>query len=391
MAELTFTAFSGTTCPTAFQIYDTEPQFQLDADKVVFYVQRNLGTPVMDSELDLRQIWTAFEQSTIEYSQTINSHHARNVLLDLLGQGTGSLSGSEQVFPLNNSTEFARKTTVQYSSEFGAGGPYPWFTASIDITTGKQRYDLFTDLSGALTGANEGKNIIVRNIYHFEPTAAFRFFDTTSVLNFLGNALNFESYSPETIFYLLPIWEDVLRGIQLELNQRVRRSNYSFDLKGHELMLYPVPNVDKQLFLEYTISPRDPIGGEAGTATEIRGHQARGVVSNLSNIAFGHIGYDDMNSIAHTWIWRMTLAMCKEILGQIRAKYNTLPIPGSEITLNGPALISEGREDQANLRLELKEILESMSYKNLMTEKVELEKQAVEEWKNVPLLIYISH
>jgi hypothetical protein len=249
---------------------------------------------------------------------------------------------------------------------------------------------VFSALSGVLTGANDGKNIVVRNIFHFEPTAAFRFFDTTSVLNFLGNALNFESYSPETIFYLLPIWEDVLRGIQLELNQRVRRSNYSFDLKGGELMLYPVPNVDKELFLEYTISPRDPIGGAPGSATEIRGHQARGVVSNLSNIAFGHIGYGDMNSIAHTWIWRMTLAFSKEILGGIRSKYNTLPIPGTDVTLNGPALVGEGREDQANLRLELKDILESMSYKNLMAEKVELEKQAVEEWRNVPLLIYLS-
>lgn len=386
MPDLSFTPFSAslTERPTAFGIYDAEPQFQIDADNIVYYVQRNLGTPVLDSELDLREIWTSFEQATVEYSQTINAHHARNTLLDLLGQGTGSLSGSEQLYPLNNSTEFARKMSVQYSAEFGSGGPYKWFTGSIQLQPGQQRYDLFSALSGVLTGANEGKSIVMRQIYHVEPTAAFRFFDTTSVLNFLGNALNFESYSPETIFYLLPIWEDILRGTQLQLNQRVRRSNYSFDLKGMELMLYPTPNDDRNLFFEYTISPRDP------TSEDIQGHQARGVVSNISNVAFGHIGYGDVNSIGHTWIWRMTLAMCKEILGQIRAKYAQLPIPGQTITLNGPELISQGREDQANLRLELKELLDQMSYKNLMAEKNELEEGVQNEWKRVPLLIYRS-
>jgi hypothetical protein len=387
LSDLTFAAFSASLSirPTAFGIYDSDTQFQADADKVVYYVQRFLGTPVIDSELDLREIWTAFEQATIEYSQTINTHHARNIMLDLLGQGTGSLSGSEQVFPLNNSTEFARKMTTQYSTELGVGGPYPWFSSSINVVTGQPKYDLFSALSGVLTGSNQGKNIIIRSVHHYEPVAAFRFFDTTSVLNFLGNALGFESYSPETIFYLLPIWEDVLRGTQLELNQRVRRSNYSFDLKGNELTLFPVPNRDKKLYLEYTISPRDP------TDPTIRGHLSKGVVSNLSNIAFGHIGYDDINSLGHTWIWKMTLAMCKEILGQIRSKYNTLPIPGTDITLNGPELLAQGREDQANLRLELREILDQMSYKNLAREKNEIEASAREIWKQVPLLIYISH
>lgn len=388
MADLSFTSFSGTTRPTALQIYDSDPVFQADADKMVYHVQRNLGTPVLDSELDLRQIWGAFEQATLEYSQTINTYHARNILLDLIGQGTGSLSGSEQVFPIGNTTEFARKLTFQYSSELGTGGPFVWQSSSINLVAGQQRYDLWTPLSGVLTGANENKNIIVRRVFHYEPTAAFRFFDTTSVLNFLGNAMNFESYSPETIFYLLPIWEDVLRGTQLSLNQRVRRSNYSFELKGNELMIFPTPTKAAELFLEYTIGPRDPVGGESGT--EIRGHLSKGVVSNLSNIAFGHIGYGDMNSMAHTWIWRMTLAFSKEILGQIRSKYKSMPIPGSDITLNGPELIAQGREEQANLRLELKEILLSMSYKNLLEEKVQLNKTAVEEFKNIPLLIYRS-
>lgn len=390
MADLSFISFSGTVRPTAFGTYDNDPIFQADADKIVYFVQRNLGTPVLDAELDLRQIFTAFEQATLEYSQTINSSHARNVLLDLLGSSTGSLSGSENIYTENNSMNFTRKTTIQYSSEFGANGNLHWFTGSITLVAGQQKYDLWPAVSGAVSGT-VGKGVIIRTVRHYEPTAAYRFFDTTSVMNFLGNQFKFESYSPETIFYLLPIWEDVLRGTQLQLNQRVRRSNYSFDIKDFELTLYPTPSKSSNLFFEYTVTKdaNDYLSGSS-SASNRSGHVARGVTSNISNIAFGHIGYKDINSIGKNWIWRMTLAFSKEILGQIRSKYGSIPIPGSEITLNGSELISQGKEEQANLRLELKELLDQMSYKNLMAERNELEEIAEKNLTRVPLLIYIS-
>ena len=97
MADIAFTPFSASlaTRPTAFGLFDNDVTFQQDADKIVYYVQRNLGTPVLEAELDLVQLWTNFETATTEYSYAINNHHARNILLDMLGQPTGSLSGSE--------------------------------------------------------------------------------------------------------------------------------------------------------------------------------------------------------------------------------------------------------------------------------------------------------
>lgn len=391
MPDLSFTSFSGTVRPTSMGIYDADEEFQVDADKMVYYVQRNMGTPVLDSELDLREIWSAFEQATLEYSQTINTHHARNVLLDLLGQPTGSLSGSENIYPISNHVEVARRITMQYSHEMGTGGPYRWFTGSVNIVPGQNKYDLWSAVSSSISGAAPGTSVVIRKIHHYEPFASYRFFDTTSVLNFMGNAMNFQSYSPETIFYLLPIWEDVLRGIQLELNQRVRRSNYSFDLVGYELTLYPVPSSPRRLFFEYTLN-RNPNGEEVSGSSEMRGNYlTRGVTSNLSNIAFGHLGYSGINSIGKNWIWRMTLAFAKEILGEIRSKYQSIPIPGGDVTLNGDALLSRAREDQANLRQELREILEAMSYKNLLQEKNEIEESAKKTFGNIPILIYISH
>lgn len=387
MGDLVFTSFSGTTRPTAFGTYDTDDQFQSDADRLVYFVQRELGAPVLDSELDLRQIWTAFEQSTIEYSTTINMNHARNVMLDMLGQSTGSLSGSENALPLFNTTEFSRKIMIQYAAEFGANSPYPVYTASIDLIPGQQRYNLLTPITGVLSGTSaEGQLVQIRKVHHYEPTAAYRFFDTTSVMNFMGNAMNFQSYSPETIFYLLPVWEDILRGTHLQLNQRVRRSNYSFDVKGYELVVYPTPTNSKKLYFEWTVA-KDPLNASIG-GTPL--HTSRGVVSNVSNLAFGHLGYSHINSMGRSWIWRMALAMCKEILGNIRSTYSNIPIPDGTISLNGEQLISQGQTEMQNLRQELREYLEMLSYKNLLAERTEIEDLAVKSMSKIPMLIYIS-
>lgn len=385
--ELTFTSFSGTSRPTAFQLFDSDVQFQADADKFVYYVQRNLGSPVLESDLDVRQIWSCLENACIEYSTTINTHHAKNVMLDLLGRPTGSLSGSENALPLFNTSEFSRKILIQYAAEFGANSPFPWFTASINLIPNQQTYDLLAPLSGVVSGTTNANQLIqIRKVHHYEPTAAYRFFDTTSVMNFMANNLNFASYSPETIFYLLPIWEDVLRGTQLQLNQRVRRSNYSFDIQGYQLRVYPVPTRAQKLYFEWSVS-RDPLNA---TINGVPLHQSRGVTSNLSNIAFGHIGYSNINSMGKVWIYRMGLALCKEVLGIIRTTYNNIPIPDATITMNGSELISMARTEMENLRQELREMLEQMSYKNLFAERIELEEMAKKSANNIPLLFYVS-
>jgi hypothetical protein len=276
---------------------------------------------------------------------------------------------------------------VQYSSEFGVNSPYPWFTASIQLIPGQQNYNLLTPITGVITGTvMQDQAIQIRKVHHYEPTNAYRFFDMSSVNNFMANNMGFSSYSPETMFFMLPIWEDVLRSTQLQLSQRVRRSNYSFEIQGYNLRVYPVPSRDQKLFYEWSPA-RDPLNPQING---VNIGQSRGVTSNLSNIAFGHLGYSNINSMGKNWIFRMTKAMCKEILGNIRSYYSKIPIPDSDITLNGPELINQAKSEMENLRQELRETLEQMTYKNLMTERSELETLAKKSFSNVPLLIYIS-
>jgi hypothetical protein len=389
MTDISFTTFSAALAqnehPTSMQIYDSDPVFQQDADKMVYLVQRTLGSPVLESEISLYQIWDCFEQATLEFSMEINKHHAKNILVDLLGQPTGSLSGSENAYVLGNSAEFARRLTLQYAYEIGANSPWAWNTGSIDLIPGQQTYDLMPALSASLTGSTVS-GVQIRKIHHYEPVAAYRFFDTTSVLNFLGNNMNFSSYSPETIFYMLPIWEDVLRGVQLEFNQRVRRSQYSFEIRGFKLKLYPVPNRAMKLWYEWT-SSHDPLNNTIGGMSL---YNTKGVTSNLSNVAFGHLGYSGINSIGRTWIWKMTVAMVKERLALIRGKFQSIPIPNGEVNINWQQLQNQAEKDMENLRQELKETLDQLSYKNIAQEKNDLQELAIKEWNRLPKFVYRS-
>ena len=63
----------------------------------------------------------------------------------------------------------------------------------------------------------------------------------TSAVNYLNNQFAFESFTPETVFYVLPVYEDLLRAGQLDISNRVRRSNYSYLLQGTNLRIYPRP------------------------------------------------------------------------------------------------------------------------------------------------------
>jgi hypothetical protein len=53
------------------------------------------------------------------------------------------------------------------------------------------------------------------------------------------------------------------------------------------------------------------------------------------------------------------------MLGQIRGKFASIPIPGESVTLNADALLSQAKEEQEKLREELKTTLDELTYKKL--------------------------
>ena len=351
--------FENTSSPTPFGIYDSETEFISDADNIVTFVKRKLGDDILSVELTKNQIWGNFEEATLEYSSILNQYQAKSQLVNFLGYATGSMTGSEEKY-IRENLEFLGRFAEPYAMEAGIGGSYNSLSGSIQLEIGRQDYNIYTELSGAnglLFDDTKGK-IKIEEVFHYNPQAAYRFFDTTSAINYLNNEFSFESFTPETVFYILPVYEDILRGGQLDLSNRVRRSNYSYKINGTNFRIYPLPTTETKLFLRIRQYP-DPLSPSYTDAT-VHG------VSNMSNLPFGNVKYNRINSIGRQWIRSYTLAISMEQLGYIRSKFGSIPVPNAEVSLNGSDLINNGRTDRDGLKEKLREMLESMTYDKLM-------------------------
>lgn len=359
--------FANTTNPTPFGAFDSDTEFQSEADKMVTFVKRKLGDDILSVELTKKQIWACFEESFFQYGQIVNEYQARSQLSTFLGTSTGSMSGSEQKFP-HETLQFLERMAEPYAFEAGVGGSYNSLSGSIQLIKGQQDYDIYDSLqddSGNLLYSSSlntySSKMKIQEVFHFNPQAAYRFFDTTSAINYLNNEFSFESFTPETIFYVLPVFEDILRAGQMDISHRVRRSNYSFKVIGTNIRIYPTPTGDqsnRKLWIRVAFAP-DPLNPSYGDST-IYG------VSNLSNVPFGDLTYSNVNSIGKQWVRQYALSLSTELLGLVRSKFKSLPIPNADIQLDGDNLISQGREDKKELVTKLREMLDSLTYDKII-------------------------
>lgn len=379
--------FVQTSSPTPWSFFDQDASFQTDADKMVTFVKTVLGDPVLSVELTKKMIWASFEEATLEYSRVINEHQAKSQLATYLGTATGSLSGSEQRYA-RESLDFLLRSAEPYAGEAGVGGSFNTVSGSILLEQGRQDYDIYTECK------DQGGNVIFDNltikgkmkifeVFHFSPSTAYRFFNSTSALNYLNNEFSFESFTPETVFYVLPVFEDLLRAGMMKVSQKVRRSQYSYKIVGTKIRIYPMPNNLStfsnlnRLWLRLGI-PQNP-NSPAYQDSSIYG------VSNVANIPYGEIMYSAINSIGRQWIREYTLALCLVMLGRIRSKMKTIPIPGGDVTLNGEDLIQQGQSEKERLQTSIKELLDSLTYDKLAEQQVNKAELMIRQLRTIPI------
>ena len=242
------TTFAATTSPTPFGVFDSDTDFSSEADQMVTFVKRKLGDDVLSVELTKKQIWGNMEEASLEYSSILNQYQAKSQLVNFLGFATGSMSGAEEKYVRDN-LAYLTRFAEPYAMEAGVGGSYNTMSGSIELEMGRQDYDLYQELKDSagnqIFDDTKGKLKIVE-LFHFNPQAAYRFFDTTSAINYLNNEFSFESFTPETVFYILPVFEDILRAGQLDLSNRVRRSNYSYEVPGTKIRIFPTRLTSQQ-------------------------------------------------------------------------------------------------------------------------------------------------
>ena len=365
---------------TPFGTYDSDIVFQSDAPKIASWCAKRLGYPIIDIELEGENFFAVFEEAVSEYSSQVNQFNIRNNLGSLEGQPTGanyqgsSVQGSE----LNNTVTIAET----YGNFANVGGRTDIKKSSIDVTTASQTYDL-----QALYGdvSESGERIDVTKVFYETTPAINRFFDPYSVsgqgtLN-LVDEFGFGSFSPAAQFVMMPIYEDMLRIQQIEFNDQIRKSAHSFNIVNNKITILPKPASDYKLWFEYQV-----VKDRRENSTII----VPNVVSDYSNIGYNFAEYSKINDVGKQWVRKYTLALAKEMLGAVREKYSTIPIPGSEVSLDGSALRAEAQTEKDNLIEQLRENLNEVSKKQRMENEAAMVDQQQTVMNKVPLAIYIG-
>ena len=89
-------------------------------------------------------------------------------------------------------------------------------------------------------------------------------------------------------------------------------------------------------------------------------------VSGMHNVPFNNITYANINSMGRQWIRQYTFALSKELLGLVRSKFGSIPIPNGDLQLNGSDLLSQAQGEKEKLITSLREMLDSLTYDKLL-------------------------
>ncbi len=353
---------------------------------MVTYVKRKLGDDVLSVELTKKEIWACFEESVCEYSRLLHETKIISELTNVLGAATGSVNITNRY--TQRSLEYLLRMAEPYATNAFVGGSENAIFGYFDLVAGKQDYDIYADLKDVVSGSNvydslaqKGKLRIVE-LFHCEPLAAQHFLlNASNITNFLATNFNYESYVNSTIFYVLPIFEDVLRRGMLESAFRVRRSHYSYEIMGSKLRIYPIPVTDLQvgkLFCK-VLPPQNPLSPTAFGDQTIYG------ISGASNVPLDNLPFSTINQPGRQWIRQYTLALAKELLGLIRSKFQNIPIPNADLQLNGEALVTQGREDKEKLQTQMKEFLAQLTHQKLLEADAAAAESLNKQLKYVPM------
>ena len=375
----TSTYVSGSSTP--FRFYDNDSTFRADAVDVSQWCAQRLGYPLVEVELQTGSFFTAFEEAVTTYGNEVYQWKIRENYLNLEGSLTGSSLNNQLVTPnLGNIIRISET----YASEAGAGGETTWYTGSFTLTSGVQDYDI----EAALLTQGISGSIEIKKIFYEAPPAIVRYFDpyagTGTGIQSLLESFGFGQMSPGINFLLMPIFFDVMKVQAIEFNDSIRKAAFSFDIHNNNVRIFPIPtNVitgfNDKMFFHYILKDE-----RNNPVVDTRAN----LITNVSNVPYQNPVYVQINSIGKQWIRQYTLCLVKEMLAYVRGKYSTVPIPGSEVTLNQAELLTDARAEKIALLEQLRAMLDQTS------RKIQLEQQATEvdfaqkQLANVPLPIY---
>ncbi len=366
---------------TPFGFYDNDSNFQTDAELTADWCAKRLGYPLVDVELQAINFFTCFEEAINEYGTQLYNFQIINSFHTLEGNTTGSDLNNKLITPNLGATV---NISEQYGSETdGAGGNYELQAGTLAVTASQQKYDLLSAAGSSVSGSED---IYIKRMYHYAPSAINRYFDpyagTGTGIQSLMQAFGFGNYSPGVNFMLMPIYFDQLKLQAIELNDQIRKSGYHFNIVDNRyLKLFPIPTKNYTLHFEYVLK---------SIANNPNKNTSSNLITDISNVPYANPTYEYINQPGKQWIRKYSLALAKEMLGGIRGKYQSLPIPGDTTTLDYSRLLSEAISEKEKLITELKEILEQTTRVKQLERQNQEADFAQQAFYKVPYQIYIG-
>lgn len=370
---------------TPFGFYDNDPTFQAEGPRIANFCAIKLGYPVMDVELQDRNFYAAFEEAISVYAEELYQSKIKDNYLTLEGSSTGSLLNNIVVSPnLNNVVNIA----TTYGALAGVGGYTNWQTGSIILTQSVQLYDL-QDWAISKGMASNDK-IVIQRIMYTSPPAQNQYYDPYigGSLNYQGAMENFgwASYSPGLSYMLFPVYFDIQRIQEIEMSNYVRRAHATFEVIGSKLRIMPVPeSTGAPLWIQYgylsemmDLLTNSPYGANTN------------LITNPGLAPYGNVTFSQINQPGKQWIREYAAALAMEMLGNVRGKYSQVPVPGSEVTLNGSDLVSRAQTIMVALRERLRGDLDDMTRKAQLERKQSENQSLNDTLGNVPMQIFIG-
>ena len=367
---------------TPFGFYDYDYQFQNDSNKFAKFAAQRLGYPLVEVELQDINFFTALEEAVTTYGNELYAYQVAENLLSFQGSTTQITPPNNEVIQENLAAVI--RLSQQYGVEAGVGGNVSWRTGSLMLLPNIQNYDMnaWAQDNGIPNGGME-----IKRIFYEATPAITRYFDPyagtgTGMMQML-DSFGWGSYSPAINFMLMPISYDMQKIQAIELNDQIRKSQYTFELVNNMLRIFPIPKSGPQMLkFEYILlSDRNKMYVE---------RNGQELITNASNVPYENPTYLKINSIGRQWIFEYGLSIVKEILGYVRGKYTSIPIPGSEITLNQSDLISSATSEKTALIERLRTYFESTSRKTLLENKsleADFQNKTIAQ---VPMTIFIG-
>ena len=366
---------------TPFSFYDADTEFQADSITTADWCAKRLGYPLVDVELQAANFFTCFEEAINEYGAQLYNFQIINNFKTLEGNTTGSNYNNQLITPnlggvINVSNQYGNETD-------GAGGDYKLLSGSIIVRMNQAKYDLLENIGSTISGS---ESVYIKRLYHSQPAAINRYFDpyagTGTGIQSLMQTFGFGNYSPGVNFMLMPLSFDIQKLQAIELNDTIRKSGYHFNIEDDRyLKLFPIPTSDYRLWFEYQLRSvaNDPVK-----------NKATDLITDVSNVPYSNPTYAYINEPGRQWIRRYALALAKEMLGSVRGKYQTVPIPGDTTTLDYNRLLLEAKEEKLKLIEEIKELLEQTTTLKQLERKNQEAQQTQETYFKVPYHIYIG-